>query len=60
MINPNSPLTNIHFNINNITVSKRANQVLFFKYSGEISRQIILTNINNDRKNEEIKRYKNI
>jgi hypothetical protein len=55
MNNPISPLLNIHLQLNSITVSKEANQVLFFKYSGEISRQFILTDTNN-RKNEEIKK----
>jgi hypothetical protein len=55
MNNPISPLLNIHFQLNSINVSKEANQVLFFKYSGDIFRQFILTDTNN-RKNEEIKK----
>jgi len=60
MNNPNSPLTYIHHKVNSITVSKEANQVLFFKYSGKISCQIILTDTNNNRKKRgDKKRYKN-
>lgn len=60
MNNPNSPLINIHHKPNSITVLKEANQVLFFKYSGGFSRQIILTDINNRKKRGDKKGDKNI
>ncbi len=40
------PQIKIEFKINSITAAKEANQILFSKFSGEFSRQIILTRIN--------------
>lgn len=46
---------NIQFKINSITASKKANQILFSKCTGEFSRQFKLTEINT-RKTEAIKK----
>ena len=46
---------NIRFSINNITANTEANQILVSKSSGEITRQITLTELNT-REIEEIKR----